>query len=115
MSVKVVDNTPQVRLHTNQKASLFLREFMEEAHRIAKPITPKDKGDLKNQVLKKALGNKATMEWRKVYASVQERGTIKGSVIRHYTTAGTGPHYAEKGVRGALTKTTQIAKKVGLA
>lgn len=110
----IVDNTPRVQLEFNQRIGLFLRQMEDTVHKASRPITPKDKGNLRDDVLKKVNGKKGTIEWRKVYAAVQERGMIGGSKIRNYTTPGTGANYAEKGVKTGIRKTSEVAKKVRL-
>lgn len=114
MSVRVTDYSPKVLLEINQKSSLFIRQMMDEIDRIANPITPKERGNLRGDILKRALGSKGVMEWRKVYAAPQERGVIRGTPIRNYTTPGTGPHYAERAVRAGVLRTKMVARKVGL-
>lgn len=72
---------------------------LDDMDRIAKPNTPHDKGNLSRDVLKTVGNGKGKIQWRKVYAQVQERGVIRGSKIRHYTTPGTGPHFAENAAK----------------
>lgn len=112
MSVKVIDKTDQIRNQTRQRASVFLRLTCENVVDIARPITPKDKGNLKNDVLKTVNGLHAEIEWRKVYASYQERGSrADGSrVVRNYTTPGTSKGFAKKGIDQAVDKTQVTAK-----
>lgn len=114
MSVKVTDNTPRVELEMNQRFSLFVRTMLDEIHHHSRPVTPKKYGNLRDDVVKTTRGTKGKIVWDKVYAAVQERGMIKGRPIRNYTTAGTGPKYAEKGVRKAILRAGDTLRKVKL-
>lgn len=95
MSVKIKDNTTLIVLQTARNSSLALRYLTDEIQTIAEPKTPKNKGDLRRNVLKTVTGLSAKIKWAQKYASRQEGG--KG--IRNYTTSGTGPHYAENAVK----------------
>ena len=114
MSVRITDNTPKIRLDNDQRIGLFLRQMLDEVHRVSNPKTPKKLGDLRSNVKKIVRGHRGSIEWGQVYAIPQEVGIIRGTRVRHYTTPGTGPHFAEKGIRSAISKTTAIAKKVRL-
>lgn len=116
MSVKVTDNTPSIINTTTQKASIFLRELCDTVVNISTPKTPKDKGNLSRDILKQVLGLHGRIEWRKVYASFQEAGVRADGThrVRKYTTAGTGPHFAENAVNDAIKDTGVIAKRSGL-
>jgi hypothetical protein len=109
MSVKVTDNTKQINSNTKQRASVFLRSFADEVVSTSTPKTPKDTGDLRNNVLKQVLGLSGKIQWEMRYAIYQEN-----KQYRNYTTAGTGPHFAEDSVKKTAKKTSQIAKRVGL-
>jgi hypothetical protein len=107
MSVKVTDNTKVVDVNLSRKWATFLRLFCDEVERNSDPITPMDTGGLRRDKIKQVLH--ATMSWGKSYAVYQE---VKQ--YAHYTTAGTGPHYAEKGVRQAVNGARTLMRKVGL-
>lgn len=112
MSIYITDNTPIILSQTRQRASIFLRVLCDNVVDIAKPKTPKDKGNLRQDILKIVTGLHGKIEWRKVYAQYQERGSRKDGthVVKKYTTPGTGPHYAENAVNKAIEKTEVIAK-----
>lgn len=114
MSVRVTDNTPRVKMEVTRKASVFLRIASEAVKQNAMPKTPRDTGRLRESPLIQVLGRRATIQWRKVYAAVQERGVIRGSRIVNYTTPGTGPNYAENAVRKAVNDTPSLLRKAGL-
>lgn len=114
MSVRVMDYTSKVEIDVTRKASIFLRVVAEAIKRSAMPKTPRDTGRLRESPLIQVLGKHATLEWRKVYAAVQERGVIRGSVIRNYTTPGTGAHYAENAVKQAVNDTPKHLRTAGL-
>lgn len=108
-SAKVTDNTQQVALNLRQRAALFVRFMADEIVRSAEPKTPKKTGRLRRDVIKQALGNKAKIVWGKRYAAIQET-----KQFRNYTTPGTGPKYAEKGVKEGISRAGNVMRKVGL-
>jgi hypothetical protein len=109
MSVTVTDYTPRVKETLQQKASIFLRMMSEEILAISTPKTPRDTGQLRGQVSRQVLGLTGKMTWERPYAMVQEATQFK-----HYTTSGTGPHYAENAVKEGISRTGDVARKVGL-
>lgn len=114
MSVRVTDNTPRIKIDTVRGANLALRFALDDIDRLAKPNTPKDKGNLRNDLLKQVSGLRGKIEWRKRYAAVQERGEIRGRKIRNYTTAGTGPHFAENAVKTVTRNFEKYLRKAKL-
>lgn len=116
MSVQVIDFTPDIRNKTKQRASVFLRMICDNVVQISTPKTPRDLGNLSRDVLRQVSGLHGSIEWRKVYASYQERGKrADGSrVVKRYTTPGTGPHFAENAVRRAVENTNAVAKLANL-
>ena len=109
MSVKITDNTTKVNNDLKIKANVFLRLMADEVVNTSTPKTPKRTGRLRSDIVKQVLGLKGKIVWGKNYAAIQETKQFK-----NYTTAGTGPHYAENAVRKAVNKTSTIAKKAGL-
>lgn len=109
MSVKVIDNSPQIRNSTTQKLNIFLRLMTDEIVNDSTRGTPKRKGNLRQDIVKQVLGLGATIIWGKNYAARQEL-----TQFRNYTTPGTGPHFAENAVRGGANKLVKIAKQAGL-
>lgn len=116
MSVKIQDFTGNIKNQTKQKASIFLRIACDKVVETARPNTPKDKGNLRQDVLKQVLGLHATLDWRKVYASYQERGMRRDGTrrVKNYTTPGTAAHFAENAVKEVVAKTNIIAKMANL-
>jgi hypothetical protein len=108
-NIKIIDNTSQIKGSFEQKASVFLRTMAEEMIRISTPKTPKKTGRLRMDILKQVLGLKGKVKWGKNYGVYQETKQFK-----NYTTAGTGPHFAEKSAKELPSRTNTIAKKVGL-
>lgn len=104
MSVTITNNTDQVISDNHQGVSIFLRSMTDRIANYANPNTPKDQGRLRQGIIKQVLGLHATIAWVKVYAGVQERGMRKDGTyrIKHYTTPGTGPHFAENAVKKAV-------------
>src|SRR5690554_6373418 len=115
MSVKITDHTGFAETTLTQRAAIFLRLATDEVVKIAEPKTPASAVNprLKNDVLKQALGLKATIKWNKAYAGYQEAGERRDGSrkVKNYTTPGTGPHFAENAVRELLDNKTQIIAK----
>ncbi len=116
MGVIVTDNTRQVIDELNQKTSIFLRVMTDKIVDYARPNTPKKEGRLREGTIKTVQGPHARIEWRKAYATVQERGSRKDGTykIKNYSTPGTGPHYAEDAVKKGVANTSVVAKLVSL-
>jgi hypothetical protein len=114
MSVRVTDNGAKLLVEVTTGAALFLRFLMDDVDKRAFPITPKKEGRLRESPLKQVLGLHGRMEWKKVYAAPQEAGVIRGRQVRNYTTPGTGPHYAEKAVTGAVLNAEGTMRKARL-
>lgn len=104
--MKISDYTPKVQSDISQRGSLFLRFMTDEVLKISTPVTPKDKGNLRRDVLKQVLGLSGKIAWQKNYAAFQE-----DRQYRNYTTPGTGPHFAEDSVKKAINNTEVIAKR----
>ena len=109
MSVKFNDNTAKIIFDTNQGVSLALRFMLDGIDQKSFPKTPKDKGNLRKDILKQVLGKKATIIWLKNYAVYQETKQFK-----NYTTPGTGPGFAEDAVRDAVRNSQYFLKKARL-
>lgn len=75
---------------------MFLRSFMDSVINKSTPITPKKRGNLRQDILKQVSGLSGKLIWGKDYAIYQEKKQYK-----NYTTPGTGPGFAEKSVRDA--------------
>lgn len=110
MSVKIEDNTNKVILQIQRQASLAVRYMLDDVHQISTPVTPRDKGYLRRNVMKSVIGLKGSIKWGQKYASRQESGRR----IRNYTTAGTGPHYAENSVRSVAKSPQNAMRKARL-
>ena len=106
---KVTDNTNNLINQLSQKASIFLRFMSDEIIKISTPVTPKKSGRLRMDVVKQVLGLKGKVVWGKKYGVYQESKQFK-----NYTTAGTGPHFAQKGAEGGIEKTQSVAQRSGL-
>lgn len=109
MPFEIIDNTNQIVSNLQQRSSIFLRTMADEIVKDAEPNTPKDRGNLRRDIVKSVLGLRGTIIWGKHYAKFQEK-----KQYRNYTTSGTGPHFAENAVKSAAKRTEQIARKSGL-
>lgn len=114
MSVKITDNTASALIDIDRKVSLAIRYMLERVDATAEPKTPRKFGNLRRDVIKQVLGKTGTIAWPKKYAAAQEAGVIRGSKIRNYTTAGTGPHYAENAVKAVVASSEQDFRKAKL-
>lgn len=93
MSYTYQSNIKQVNAIVDRAASLAVRNMLGATHKEAQPNTPKDTGDLKDNVVIQVLGTAGTITWMQNYAIYQEK-----KQFRNYTTAGTGPHFAKNAV-----------------
>lgn len=107
MSYKLTDNTRNVENQLKLKGSIFLRTVADEIVKTSTPNTPKDKGNLRRDILKQVLGLRGKITWGKHYAVFQE--TKK---YQNYTTPGTGPKYAENAVKSVSRRTGAIVRRV---
>ncbi len=114
MPVRRKDNTALLLTKQRQSSSLFLRFFLDDIERYSEPITPKKDGYLRRSTIKSVLGLTGTIMWDKEYAAAQEAGQTRGRPIRFYTTPGTGPKYAKKGVQKAMIHSKDTMRKAGL-
>ena len=116
MSIKITDSTAIIKSQTAQKASIFLRTMADELVTLSTPGTPRDKGNLRQDIIKQVLGLKGKVVWGKNYAAYQERGVRRDGSrrVRKYTTPGTGAHFAQNAAKLLPGSTVKIAKGVGL-
>lgn len=101
MSHTIKSNTPMIDFSVNRGAALAVRNMLQDTHKEAQPNTPKEFGDLKDNVIISVQGTTGTIRWASPYAAYQERGRRKDGthVVRNYTTAGTGKDYAKNAVK----------------
>lgn len=101
---KFVDNTDYLKGLMNNRIHLMNNSLTSEIRKEAYFITPQKNGDLHTQIVTRSSGNEATITWEMPYAAYQERGMRADGthVIKNYTTAGTGPHFAQQSAHTAL-------------
>lgn len=109
MSVKFKDNTQRVIFDTDQATNLALRYMLDGIDEKAFPKTPKDRGNLRKDILKQVIGKKGTITWNKKYAIYQEKKQFK-----NYSTPGTGPKFAENAVKNVMGNASYYLKKARL-
>ena len=109
MSVKVTSNRLQIVSETDNRTSLAIRFMLEAIHRESTPTTPKKDGLLRADVTKVAQGKRGYIMWDKNYAVYQEK-----KQYTNYTTAGTGPHFAENAARKVAKNAQEYFRKAGL-
>ena len=88
MGVVIKDDMPMIGARMSANLPIALRYMLQDIHRTADPITPKDTGDLRMNVLKEVAGTQGKITWKQQYAIYQGR-----KQFRNYTTPGTGPHF----------------------
>jgi hypothetical protein len=103
MSVSYTDNTVFIQAQQRQTAAIGLRLLMSEIARFSEPKTPRRYGSLRRNKTIQVLGLTAALRWNVKYAAKQE-----STKYRHYTTAGTGPHFAENAVRKGVGQARSI-------
>lgn len=106
MSYRKTSNHAQINSEVTNGASLAIRLMLSEIHRLADPVTPKDKGNLRADVLKEVRGTTGKITWTKEYAIYQET-----KQFQNYTTPGTGPHFAEKSVVDVVDRSDTFFKR----
>ena len=109
MSVRVTSNRLQIQSETDNKTSLAIRFMIEAIHRESTPNTPKRDGLLRADVIKRVQGKKGYIMWDKNYAVYQEK-----KQYQNYTTAGTGPHFAENAARSVAKNAREYFRKAGV-
>lgn len=109
MSINYTDNTEQVKKDLTQKSNIFLRMASDEVVKISTPNTPMKTGRLRMDIVKQVLGLKGKIVWGKNYGIFQEVKQFK-----HYTTSGTGPHFAENAVGVIIKSAKNIMRNAGL-
>ena len=107
MSVKVTDNTALIQNSIQNQASIINRFILEEAHAKSLLDTPMRTGELRLKVEKTISGLDGTIRWVAPYSVYQETKQFK-----HYTTAGTGPHFARNSVRDTMNNLEEQIRKV---
>ncbi len=106
MSVRFTSNTKRIIVDNEMNIPVALRFIAQDIKNISEPKTPKKLGDLRASTLISVLGKKATIVWNKEYAIYQEEKNFK-----HYTTPGTGSHFARNAVTQAYNKSEDYFRK----
>lgn len=93
MVVKIIDNTPKIKNEVNKGSIIAIRNMARDVVKIANPKTPSNTTQLRQSVKITQMGKNIQIQWKAKYAIFQEEKQYK-----HYTTAGTGPHFARNAV-----------------
>lgn len=109
MAYKFINHVPTIKASNNANIPLALRFMVDNAHSLAYPNTPKDTGDLRNNVTKTVIGRKGIISWRMNYAKYQENKQYE-----NYTTPGTGPKFAENAIHRTVGDADKFFKKAGI-
>lgn len=108
-------------------------EFVRRFKRNVVGITPMKTGALRRSIITQQLGNTANISWRSAYAGAQNQGfhtvrekrviNIDGRFVtlqpdvyhyRHYTTSGTGPHFANIAFARTQSEMPAVMRELGL-
>lgn len=116
MSVKITDNTVQIKGQFGQRGNVFLRLFADDVMNQARSTTPMQMGNLRRDILRQISGLHGKISWVKEYASFQERGARKDGShrVRKYSTPGTGKGFAKRGIDGAVANIQKTMKTAGI-
>ena len=114
MSVSTTDQTSMFLSKTKLEGNSTLTKMANAIVETAEPKTPKKSGNLRATVVKQVLGLEGKVVWEAEYAAAQEVGTTRGFPIVHYTTAGTGAHFAENSVKAIMANAEEYLRAGGL-
>lgn len=106
MSVRYRSNVIPLKSAQARHASTALRRIADAIVEQSTPKTPKDTGFLRQKVLKQVLGPRGRLIWLQHYAAIQE-----SKQFANYTTAGTGPHFAENAVKRVARNASQYFRR----
>lgn len=114
-------------------ATMLPAEFIRIYKKNVVKITPMKSGALRRSIITQSLGNEANISWRSAYAGAQNEGghtvaetrrvnidgrfvTLKPGFYRYrkYTTAGTGPHFANIAYQETVREMPAAARALGL-
>ena len=107
MPVKITDNSALTKFKIESDAMIINRLLIEEIHSKSSPKTPMKSGDLRLKVSKVNEGKSSIIRWLSPYSAKQENVQH-----RHYTTPGTGPHYARDSVKDTMNNLIEQVRKV---
>lgn len=111
MAVEYKSRKQEILGNMRLRSMVAVRLLLEDVHSTSNPVTP-----LKDMGLRTSVSKtmeipqegiiQGSIEWRVPYAQYQERGMRYDGThpIRHYTTPGTGKHFASRAIEKTLTK-----------
>lgn len=107
-------------------------EFIRRFKKNAVALTPLKSGALRRSIITQQLGNTANISWRSAYAGAQNQGfhtvnkrrvinidgrfiTLQPGIYRYkkYTTAGTGPHFANEAYVKTMNEIPEMVSELG--
>lgn len=106
MSVSITDNSARVKSDATAGISLAIRFMLEDIQKTSEPRTPKRDGNLRRNTIISARGLSGSIAWLVHYAIYQEYKQYS-----NYTTAGTGPHFAENAVKSIVNNSESYFRK----
>lgn len=108
-------------------------EFVRRYRKNVIPLTPKKTSALRRSIITRTMANRGEVGWRSEYAQPQNQGyhtitekrvvNIDGRFVtlhpgvyhyRHYTTPGTGPHFANIAYTKTLSEMPAVLRELGL-
>lgn len=96
-----------VQTKTELGMEMAIRLALEDIRRTAAPMTPRKTGELRSSaVIRQSEG---VVNWTADHAEILEK-----KQFANYTTAGTGPHFAERAVRQVTQRFDQHLRAAGV-
>jgi len=106
MSYRIVSNVGKILADKQNNIPLAIRFALEDLKKRSTPRTPKKFGNLRMNTKVAVLGNHGDITWGQNYAVYQENYQYT-----HYTTAGTGPHFASNSAREVAENSVDYLRK----
>lgn len=107
MGVKITDNSDLAKFKVESDVMIINRLIIEDIHSRSSTITPMKTGNLRLKVDKTTDGKQSIIRWLSPYSARQENVHFK-----HYTTPGTGPHFARDSVKDTMNNLNEQIRKV---
>lgn len=89
-------------------------EFIRHYKKNVVSLTPMKSGALRRSIITQALGKTASISWRSPYAGIQNAPEDFGRVYLHYTTPGTGSHFANIAFQRTQDEMPAVLNELGI-
>ncbi len=127
------NNIPGINMLLIRAKTEIPAEFVRRYKKNVVKITPYKTGALRRSIITQQLGDTANISWRQPYAAAQNQGfhtvatkrivnmggkyvTLQPGIYRYknYTTAGTGPHFANTAYQKTQAEMPEAFRVLGL-